>query len=91
MTQKTVRILAGIGQLSIGDVALPGAIYSLRIDKAGHCEGTVHANYRPLFHSAETEASLLLKSGETLRVRLQWFLPFGGRAHVTTDGPVVFL
>ena len=91
MAQRTVRILAGIVQLSIGDVALSGAIYSLRIDKTGNCEGTVLANFRPLFHSAETEASLRLKSGQTLRVRLRWFLPYGGRAHVTTDDPVAVL
>jgi hypothetical protein len=91
MAQRTVRILAGIGHLSVGHIALPGAIYSLRIDKAGNCEGTVHANFRPLFQRAESVGSLRLKSGQTLHVRLQWFVPYGSRAFVTADGPVEVL
>jgi hypothetical protein len=89
MAQRTVRILAGIGQLAVGDLALSGAVYSLRIDKTGFCEGTVRANFRPLFHSAETRGRLRLNSGQTLDVRLEWIVPYEGRAFVTTEGPVV--
>ena len=91
MAQRTVRILAGIGQLTVGDAVLPGAIYNLRIDRTGCCEGTVRANFRPLFRSADTQGSLRLTSGQTLRVRLHWIVPYEGRAYVTTDEPVLVI